>query len=78
MTFDLENSRFGVWGPRGFLRGFQFHPPSREDGRMDRRLRALLSDVTEFPGSSRPALIFIATLLTFDLENSRFGGMGSP
>ena len=26
--FDLENSRFGVWGaPCGLLRGFPFHPP---------------------------------------------------
>ncbi len=30
MTFNLENSRFGVWGPRRLLRGFQFHPPSRK------------------------------------------------
>ena len=49
LTFDLENSRFGgwVWGPRGLLRGFQLHPPSRkdcEDSRMGRRRRALLSD----------------------------------
>jgi hypothetical protein len=46
LTFDLENSRFGgwVWGPRGLLRGFQFHPPSRKYSRMGRRRRALLSD----------------------------------
>ena len=49
LTFDLENSRFWgwVWGPRGLLRGFQLHPPSRkdcEDSRMGRRRRALLSD----------------------------------
>ena len=45
LTFDLEHSRVGgwVWGPRGLLRGFQFHPPSRKDSRMDRRRRALLS-----------------------------------
>ena len=30
LTFDLYNSRFGVWGPRRLLRGFQFHPPSRK------------------------------------------------
>ena len=32
LTFDLENSRFGVWvwGPRRLLRGFQFSPPSRK------------------------------------------------
>ena len=23
-SFDLESSRFGVWGPRGLLRGLQF------------------------------------------------------
>ena len=23
LTFDLENSHFGVWGPRRLLRGFQ-------------------------------------------------------
>ena len=30
LTFDLEDSRFGVWGPRRLLHGFQFHPPSRK------------------------------------------------
>ena len=46
LTFDLENSRFGVWvwGPRRLLRGFQFHPPSRKYSRMGRRRRAFLSD----------------------------------
>ena len=44
LTFDQYNSRFGVWGPRRLLRGFQFHSPSREDSRMGRRRRAFLSD----------------------------------
>ena len=29
LTFNLENSRFGVWGPRRLLRGFQFHPSQK-------------------------------------------------
>ena len=46
LTFDLYDrlDLGGVWGPRRLLRGFQFHPPFREDGRMDRRRTALLSD----------------------------------
>jgi hypothetical protein len=49
LTFDLENSRFGVWvwGPRRLLRGFQFSPPSRKIAAwsgMGRRRRAFLSD----------------------------------
>jgi hypothetical protein len=54
LTFHLKNSRFGfgfgIWGMdrygvRRLLRGFQFHPPSRNSrSRMDRRRRALLSD----------------------------------
>ena len=44
LTFNLENSRFGVWGPRRLLCGFQFSSPLSEDSRMGRRCRVFLSD----------------------------------